>query len=205
MGDLIPLTRPTKDSGLSTMGVALFLGSWALTFVGLLIAYAVIRTRMPAWPPLGMPALPIALPTASSIVALVSTTGAHLMLSGVREARRGQARLAGALTLLAGVVFLSLQGWTWASMWHDGLRVHVRAEGDPWDRSVSYAGCVYSLTAFHAAHVLVGLAMLGWTLAKLRRGAWSPRAHQPVRFAVWFWHLVSAAWFAVYGALFLVR
>ena len=205
MGDLIPLSRPTRASGQSTLGMGLFLGSWALTFVGLLVAYAWIRARMPAWPPAGMPALPVGLPTAGSIVAVVSSACAHLMLSGVREARREQARLTGGLTLVTGAAFLALQGWTWAGLWGEGLRLRVRAEGAPWDTGVSYAGCVYSLTGFHAAHVLVGLALLGWTLFKLRRGAWSPREHQPVRFAVWFWHLVSGAWLAVYAALYLMR
>ena len=205
MGDLIPLSRPSRASGLSALGMGLFLGSWGLTFVGLLVAYAWIRVRMPAWPPLGLPALPVALPTVGSILVLFSSTAAHLMLAGVREARRAQARWAGAGAIATGLAFLALQGWSWAALWGEGLRLHVRADGEPWDTRVSYAGCVYSLTAFHAAHVLVGLALLGWTLLRLRGGAWSPRDHQPVRFAVWFWHLVSAAWLSVYGALYLVR
>jgi cytochrome c oxidase subunit 3 len=205
MGDLIPLSRPSRSSELASLGAWLFLGSWALTFVALLVAYAWVRARMAAWPPPGRPALPIALPTAASIVALFSSVSAQAALSGLAAARRSAAVRAVGLTLLLGAVFLVLQGWTWTELWADGLRLHRREEGEPWDTSVAYAGCFYALTSFHAAHVVTGLGLLGWVGVGLRRGAYSARERGPVRFVVGFWHLVSIAWGAVYGALFLVR
>jgi len=53
MGELVPLFRPPKRAGLSSLAMALFLGSWALSFVALLVAWGWRRLRAPLWPPPG--------------------------------------------------------------------------------------------------------------------------------------------------------
>ena len=203
MGDLISLLRPSKSSDHATLGMTLFLGSWGLTFVALFFAYGWIRLRMESWPPVGMPTLPIALPTANSILVLFSSVCAQWALTTLREARRDLARRAMLGAAALGIVFLALQLWSWTELWSSGLQLHRRAEGEPWSTSTAYAGCFYSLTGFHAAHVVMGLGWLGWLYVGLRRGLWSPREHAPVRFGVWFWHFVSVAWLAVYAGLYL--
>ena len=61
-----------------------------------------------------------------------------------------------------------------------------------------YASVFYALTAFHALHVLVGLAALA-VLAMRSRAA----TRSAVRLWGMFWHFVGVVWGALYVAVYL--
>ena len=118
----------------ATVGMIVFLGSWAVMFGALFFTFAAVRVRSAEWPPEGLPRLPLLLPTiATGLLALSIVT------------RRG-------LTIALGAAFLVLQGLVWRDAWQSGLRL----DHGP------YGAYFYLLTVFHAAHALVGLGLLAW-------------------------------------------
>jgi heme/copper-type cytochrome/quinol oxidase subunit 3 len=166
--------------------MVLFLASWAMLFGSLFFAYGVLRLRLSAWPPPGAPPLPLALPLLDTAVLLLSSAALErsLRLAGPPPAPHARRWLLGAWVL--GLLFVLLQLVLWWSLLHGGLR---------WGRG-TMAGVVYGLTAFHAVHVLVGLAGLGsvWGAGPARLLAW--------RSWTTYWHFVSAVWVVMFLVLF---
>jgi cytochrome c oxidase subunit III len=173
------------------VGMAIFLGSWAMLFAGLFFAYAFVRARAPAWPPLDAPPLPRLVPGLNTLAIAASSLA---VARAVRQRELGRppaaARwLAGAVAL--GAAFLGLQLLVWSELWRAGLV----PSGGP------FASVFYAFTAFHALHVLVGLGGLGAMAPRLRSRAGAGATD--VRLWGWYWHFVGLVWLALYAALYL--
>jgi cytochrome c oxidase subunit III len=70
------------------------------------------------------------------------------------------------------------------------------------------AGAVWSLfftlTGFHAFHVLTGLILLFIVWRKARMGKYSAERHWGVEAAAVYWHFIDVVWFFIYPALYLI-
>jgi heme/copper-type cytochrome/quinol oxidase subunit 3 len=171
--------------------MAIFLGSWAMLFVGLFFAYAVVRARAPAWPPLDAPPLPRLLPGLNTLAILASSAA---VVRAVRAQELGRARSAArhlAAAALLGAAFIALQAVVWTDLWRGGL---VPSGG-------TYPSVFYAFTVFHALHVLVGLAALAWLAVRARSRAGATRTG--VRLWGWYWHFVGVLWVVLYATVYL--
>ena len=184
--------RPSGDERTARVGMAVFLGSWAMLFAGLFFAYAFVRARATVWPPLDAAPLPRLLPGLNTLVIAASSAA---VVRAVRAQELGRARSAAASLAAAavmGTIFLALQSLVWIGLWREGLV----PSGGP------YPSVFYGLTAFHALHVLVGLVALGWLAARVRARTGFPRAD--VRLWGWYWHFVGVVWAVLYVTVYLV-
>jgi heme/copper-type cytochrome/quinol oxidase subunit 3 len=182
--------RPRGDELTARVGMAVFLGSWAMLFIALFFAYAFVRARAPAWPPLGTPPLPKLLPGINTLVVAASS---YAVVRAVRAREIGRTHeaareLAGAAGL--GAIFLALQAAVWTGLWREGLV----PSGGP------YPSVFYSFTVFHALHVLVGLFAMAWLALRARRGT---AGRAGIRLWGWYWHFVAALWGALYVTVYL--
>jgi cytochrome c oxidase subunit III len=150
------------------MGMAMFVASWAMLFAALFFAYGLSRVRAVSWPPADLPRLPLALPALATLALAGSSAALH------------RARVIPGAVL--GLVFLVLQVVVWRQMYLGGLHPQAGA----------YASFFFALTVFHALHVLVGLAALGWLAVRPR----------PLSLRLWtiYWHMVGIIW----GVMFLL-
>jgi cytochrome c oxidase subunit 3 len=182
--------RRGQEEVTSSIGMVIFLASWAMMFAALFFAYAVVRSRAPVWPPPDQPRLPILLPGVNTVIIAASS---GLISVAVRATALGRLRHAFdclGIAAILGAIFLMLQVVVWASLWNAGL---VPDSGP-------YASVFYALTTFHALHVLVGLvALVGLTLRARQRRA----TRTKVRLWGMFWHFVGAVWLAVYLAVYV--
>jgi len=62
----------------------------------------------------------------------------------------------------------------------------------------------YTMTAFHAFHVLTGVVFLAFVLRKGVRGMYTPQQHWGVEAAAVYWHFVDVVWVFFYPALYLI-
>jgi cytochrome c oxidase subunit III len=183
--------RPRGAERTAHVGMAVFLGSWAMLFVALFFAYAFVRAGTPAWPPVDAPALPRLLPGLNTLAIAASSAAVAL---AVRAQELGRARRAGAALALAtslGAIFVGLQVLVWTGLWRQGLV----PSGGP------YPSVFYTLTAFHALHVLVGLAALAWLAHRARR---ADASRASVRLWGWYWHFVGVVWGVLYVTLYVM-
>jgi|GEM_PF-1961231 len=172
-----------------TVGMTVALAAIAMTFAALLLAYAIVRVQSPVWPPAGELALPPlwGLRLAATVVAVGGSGAMHAAARAGRLRPRAARPALGAATA-AGIAFLLLQLFSLRAL--GGAGVHPA--------SGLAASVVYALTAFHGLHALVAV-LLSLGLLAARRPARPGRLLAVVA----FWHLVTAVWLIVFGAVFV--
>jgi cytochrome c oxidase subunit 3 len=62
----------------------------------------------------------------------------------------------------------------------------------------------YTMTGFHAFHVLTGVIFLAVVYRNARKGLYDAERHWPVEGAAIYWHFVDVVWFFFYPALYLI-
>jgi cytochrome c oxidase subunit 3 len=184
--------RRTDDEITSYIGMIVFLGSWAMMFAALFFAYAVVRLRAPMWPPPDQPMLPVVVPGLNTLVIAASSAAVAVAVQAHALGRNRRASIGLGVGAVLGALFLALQALVWAGLWRTGLR----PSGGP------YASVFYALTAFHALHVVVGLAALATLAIRGRRAGATRRSS--VRLWGMFWHFVGVVWVVLYVAVYLL-
>jgi cytochrome c oxidase subunit 3 len=172
----------------------IFLGSWSMMFAALFAAYGVLRLRGQAWPPPELPPLPLVLPGINTALIAASSVALQRALWAARRGHLAPVAPAIGVALLLGCSFLGGQFLLWRSLWIAGLR----PDGGP------YASVFFALTAFHAAHVLVGVCGLLYLLVRARTAAYGPLRHATLRLWSGFWHFVGAVWLLLYVTVFVL-
>lgn len=110
-----------------------------------------------------------------------------------REKERYAAgRIALALTILIGLVFLTLSAFDYREHWQ-----HLTPSTD------SYGSIFYTIVSFHAAHVIVGLLILVYVLFLPRYAPAAESPYRPYHVAAMYWHFVDVVWIFVVGILYV--
>ena len=186
IGDATPV-------GTGGWAMSLFVLNEGVFFAYLLFSYFYLQARSHGvWPPAGGPDLRLAIP--NTVILLASSITAWW---GARDLeRRGSSsrlRAGLILSMILGAIFLGIQGIEFASK-SFGPSAHA------------YGSTFFTVTGFHAAHVLMGLLILGFALARVsraRRGRSAGDEPVVVRNAVLYWHFVDAVWLAVFFSLYI--
>ena len=63
----------------------------------------------------------------------------------------------------------------------------------------------FAMTGLHAAHMVIGIGVLGVLLAAARRGAFSSDYFTPVEMSGLYWHFVDIVWVFLFPLLYLIR
>lgn len=169
-------------------GMALLIATEASLFAYLLFSYFYLGSIGPAWPTAGPPELRLALP--NTVLLLASSVTMWWGDAGIRQGDEGRLRLGLLATFVLGAVFLSIQGVEYS---HKSFTPETDA----------YGSLFFTITGFHAAHVIVGMLMVA--VAELR--AWRRHFDATHRLAVtntaMYWHFVDAVWLVVFTTLYL--
>jgi heme/copper-type cytochrome/quinol oxidase subunit 3 len=171
--------RLTVPSG--WMGMLLLVATEATLFGTLIASYFYLRFQAPAWPPRGIDEPSVTLPLVLTGV-LVCTSVAMARAAGAARAGsvgRARAMLLVALAVQAGYLAVQI--------------VLFAGDLDKFSpRDTTYGSIYFTLLAVHHAHVLVGLLLDGWLLARLTGGLTSYRV-VGVRAVAIYWHFVNTA------------
>jgi cytochrome c oxidase subunit I+III len=166
-------------------GMAIFLATEAALFGSLVGTYFYLRFTSPQWPQGGIAAPSVALPLCLT-AALVATTVP--MAAAARAAQRGRLRatwllVASALLVQAGYLAVQIVQYR-----HD--------IGTFAPDTNAYSSIYFTLLGVHHAHVVVGLLLSGWLLARLLGGLTHYRV-VAVRAIALYWYVVAAIGIAV--------
>jgi cytochrome c oxidase subunit 3 len=179
-------------AGNMLLAVRLAILSEVMLFGALFAAYFVIRGESPGWPPPGQLERPELLLPAFNTLLLVSSS--VTMQLAVRSARMGsRSRLLRwlGLTLLLGGVFISIQGYEFAT---NGFGLDAGTFGSTF----------YILTGFHGAHVLAGVALIAVVANRARLGLVSVEHHTAVEATSYYWHFVDLVWIFLFSSLYVL-
>ncbi len=188
-GRVLPYPPPDAEKRKTAfLGMIVFIASWTMMFGVMFFVYGAMRIAADAWPPLGLPLLPIAMPTVNVGVLLLSSLALEW---GLREIANGRPkRLAPGVYVAAllGVVFCGIQWMVGVELFQQGLT---------FDRG-AYAAACYGFAIIHAAHVAIGVLALLYLAVRASTGAYTTPRHLSVRLWAIYWHFVGVVWLAIY-------
>ena len=138
-------------------------------------AASVAPTPVDAW---GIPALNTLILLSSG----ATVTWAHW---GLQLGRQSQLKLGLALTVILGVVFITLQ-------------IHEYGEAAFSIRDGIFGATFYMLTGFHGFHVLLGTLMLFVIFLRSLAGHFTPQRHFAFAAVAWYWHFVDVIWLLLF-------
>ena len=68
-----------------------------------------------------------------------------------------------------------------------------------------YGTIFYSMTGFHALHVVVGLLLMLLVLGRAAQGAYANGEHAGAEAVGYYWHFVDAVWIGLFATIYLIR
>lgn len=162
----------------------------AIVFTGAMASYFHLKVVNDAWPPAFIGEPELLLPTANTVILLLSTIPVWI---GVRHMKRGNERTALiglpiAMAML--VVFLSLKVYEYAG--HDwGVSTHA------------YGSAVMLMTGLHMAHVGAVILKTAVIIQYIRSGRIEPRRPVPLEANAVYYYFVAGIWVPLYATIYL--
>jgi len=175
--------REAKPNG--WWGIALFVATEATLFATLIGSYFYLRFNTLQWPPPNVPEPKVAVPLVLTAVLVATSVPMQAAVSAARSGRRLRAWWLLALALLVQTGYFAMQVHLFAA---DLDKIHPKAS--------SYESIYVTLVGADHAHVLVGLLIDVWLLARLATRLTRYRL-VGLRVAAFYWHFVNAVTVAV--------
>ncbi|HTZ57499.1 MAG TPA: cytochrome c oxidase subunit 3 [Acidobacteriaceae bacterium] len=186
-----PGTGYPLDDNRGTWAIALTIATEATLFVCLFASYFYLESNKFRW---AVDKPPKLLEAFIMLAVLVSSSFVlHWGESQLKRQRYGRARVALVVTILMGMGFLAIQAHEYYNHWK---------ELTPY--SDSYGSIFYTITTFHAAHVVVGLIMLAYILILPRYSPALRSPYRPYHVAALYWHFVDVVWIFVVALLYVM-
>lgn len=179
------------------LGMWIFLLTDAMSFGGLLLGYAILRSGSHNWPD---PSTRLGIPFTAvmTFVLICSSVTMVLALAGAQE--KNKKALVGwlAATIAGGLFFLGGQVYEYTHLIHEK---HMGLSVD------QMSSTFFITTGFHGLHVFTGVTYLTVILFQSMTGKYTdgPKASaNNVEIAGLFWHFVDLVWILVFTFIYLI-
>ncbi|MBF0589107.1 MAG: heme-copper oxidase subunit III [Magnetococcales bacterium] len=184
------LTVKPLVEGLAGVAIPLFIVSEVFIFLGLFASYWTIRLSAgEMWPPEGTPVFDKSIPLIMTVILVASSITYHVAEVKAEAKDLGSFRNWVMITLVLGFVFLGLTIYEYQHLLHMDFGPSTN----------SYSTAFYTITGFHASHVLVGLCIFIAVLIPAFKGL---ENHTFTSSAGVYWHFVDVVWFFVASQLY---
>jgi cytochrome c oxidase subunit 3 len=184
--ETMSLSEYRRKSATNRLGLWLFLISDAFTFAGLFIArFYLLGTDI-------RPELNQLVGLAVTMILLVSSFFANRSEVAMRVGDQKAYAKNTLVTVILGILFVI------------GV-VFVEWMIAPFGPADGVAASLfYTMTAFHALHVVSGIIFLLVVYRLAQKGKYNVERHFPVEASVVYWHFVDVVWIFFYPALYLI-
>jgi cytochrome c oxidase subunit 3 len=191
----------------STLGMWVFLITEIMFFGGMFASYTIYRNLYPEAFASTSHYMNVTIGAINTGVLICSS---FTMVLAVRSAQLGQKRAIIAflaLTLVLGVVFLSLKYVEYHEKWVDH---HIPGPGfeyaDPryFHQAQILFFLYFALTGMHAIHMIVGAGLLTTLMVMAGRNRFSTEWYTPVEMIGLYWHFVDIVWIFLFPLLYLI-
>ncbi|MBF0371050.1 MAG: heme-copper oxidase subunit III [Magnetococcales bacterium] len=184
------LTQKPLVEGLSPSALPYFIISEVFIFLGFFVTYWTMRLSAgDVWPPEGTPEMNLWLPIVMTVILVTSSYTYH-----IAEAKYEEDNLSGfrnwlMISILLGGIFLGCTLYEYSHLLHLEFTPDTNA----------YSTAFYSITGFHASHVIVGLGVF---LAVLIPAFGGKTNKHFIFCAGMYWHFVDVVWFFVVSQIY---
>jgi cytochrome c oxidase subunit 3/cytochrome o ubiquinol oxidase subunit 3 len=172
----------------------LYLASEVVIFATLIAIYVVFRVNNPERVAEVHSAAGLGLVTLNTFLLLTSS---WTMVMGLRAIQgndnRGLARWL-SVTAVLGTLFVMLQYVEYSTLSHEGITLY----GD------TFGMRFYAPTAFHGAHVIIGVLWAIYVVNGALRGKYNNNRYLGVEIFGLFWHFVDVVWIVLFTLIYLI-
>jgi cytochrome c oxidase subunit 3 len=190
----------------SALGMWIFLVTEVLFFGGMFTAYVVYRAAYRRAFEGASNLLDIRLGAFNTAVLILSSLTMALAVWAASHGRRKLIVLFLFFTILLGSTFLGVKVIEYKQKFdhHEVPGAHfVVPEGLP-RQSEMFFSLYFCMTGLHALHMIIGVGLLSWLVAKARRGEFTRRYNTPVEMVGLYWHFVDIVWIFLFPLLYLL-
>lgn len=179
------------------VGMWIFLLTDAMSFGGLLLGYAILRSGSHNWPD---PSTRLGIPFTAGMtfILICSSVTMVLALAAAQEKNKKALLLWLGLTILGGLMFLGGQAKEYTELMHEkGMGLAV-------DQMCS---TFFITTGFHGLHVFTGVTYLSVIWLQSLTGKYTDGPHASannIEVAGLFWHFVDLVWILVFTFIYLI-
>ncbi|AJE04390.1 cytochrome c oxidase subunit 3 family protein [Geobacter pickeringii] len=189
-------SREERSYALDTarLGIWCFLATEVLLFGGLFTTYTVFRLRYPDLFHTEHLKLNRLLGAANTVILITSSLTMALAVAAARQGRRKRLRLFLLCTIVLAASFLGVKYLEWS----DDFSRHL------YPKTNLFFSLYFTMTGLHGIHVMAGMGVLGWLLARTRKGHFARASRTPVEIGGLYWHFVDLVWIYLFPLLYLV-
>ena len=198
---------PAQQREAAKLGMWVFLMSEILFFGGMFTAYITYRVDHPiAWV-IASHHLDFWLGTTDTALLLISSLTMALAVHSAQKGSRWVTALFLTLTMILGLLFLGIKFFEYAKHYGEGLfpGFNFTYKG-PYQREIFlFMSFYFTMTGWHAIHMIVGLGLLSGMLAMTLAGKFSKAWHNPIVITGLYWHFVDIVWIVIFTLVYLVQ
>jgi heme/copper-type cytochrome/quinol oxidase subunit 3 len=187
----------------------LFLATEIMFFMALIGTYIVLRGGEAQWPDPKwqtenqVALLSRALGATNTFVLICSSVTMVLALSATARGQRSLQQVFLALTIAFGTTFMVIKAFEYHHKIDHGYFFGMTPE-HPLPAGNLFVSCYFTLTGFHALHVLGGIVMLTILLLMSLAGRLGPERYERVELIGLYWHFVDLVWIFLFPLLYLL-
>jgi cytochrome c oxidase subunit III len=162
----------------------------AVVFTGAMASYFHLKVVNDLWPPPIIDKPELLLPTANTMLLLLSVVPIWIGVHQMRKGSERMARIGMPIAMVMLVVFL-------------GLKIYEYA-GNPWGASThAYGSIVMLMTGLHMAHVGAVILKSGVILQYLHAGRIEPERMEAMEANAVYYYFVAGIWIPLYATIYL--
>ncbi len=187
--------RTVPFAGVTTtkFGMWLFLASEVMFFAGLIGAYISLRLGSTNWPH-AAEVLNVPLTGVNTFILICSSVTMVKAFASIEGGDRSGLWKFLLLTALLGLVFVGIKAYEWRELLHEHIGPATNLFGATY----------FTLTGFHALHVLAGVAVILFVMFRGLRGRYSRDNHDTVEVVGLYWHFVDIVWIFLFTIIYLI-
>jgi cytochrome c oxidase subunit 3 len=197
----------------STLGMWAFLITEILFFGGLFLGYIILRWRDPHAFAAASEELDPVLGGVNTGVLLISSLTMALAVRAAQEGKRKLTTYLLIVTMVLGAAFLGVKAYEYYDKWHHH---HIPGASFVFEPTAEFADVnphraegffflYFAMTGIHAAHMIIGLVLVGIIARKAWRGKFTADYYNPVEVTGLYWHFVDLVWIFLYPLLYLIH
>ena len=188
------------------IGMWLFIFTELLLFGGLFIIYSVYRFANQEAFHMAAEELNRTVGTINTVILLVSSMTIAMSTSALQKGQKNTAILLLEITFMLALIFLVNKYFEWDVKFEHGIFPGSEyMMGNLSQGEILFFGLYFVMTGLHAFHIIVGMVLIGVSLAKVSNGKVHKDRAALLDNSGLYWHLVDLIWIFLFPLFYLIH
>lgn len=195
-----------QQSDAARLGMWVFLATEVMFFGGMILGYIAYRNAYPDAFRAGSVHMLFVAGTLNTALLITASLFVALAVYAAREGQRKALVWFLAISMFLGICFLAVKGYEYYEHYldHEAPTRSFRWDGPDPRHAEMFFVLYFTLTGFHALHMIIGVSILAFIIYFAHKGRYTPEYHNPVENAALYWHFVDIVWIFLYPMFYLV-